>query len=200
VSLLLCGFSDRHLTLDEMPAFYAGLDVYLCSSSSEGNNNALLEAAASGCAIITTDTGTVPEYLTDGESALVVPRTAAAFRDAVIRVRDDAALRARLGRAAAAAVHPAWGWDARIHEYRAFLREAVAGRAAAEARMHRPLSPTDHGVALKSALAALQQALTSGDQARATMSVDRLLSLDPTNHEFRRVAREVQSAFTRRAA
>jgi hypothetical protein len=37
------------------------IDVYLCTSISEGSSNSLLEAAAAGCAIISTPCGNAPE-------------------------------------------------------------------------------------------------------------------------------------------
>jgi glycosyltransferase involved in cell wall biosynthesis len=200
VELVLCGYSDHTLGLDEMPAFYAGLDVYVCSSSTEGNNNALLEAAASGCAIITTDNGTVPEYLPHGEGALVVDRTAAAFRDAVICLRDDPSLRSRLGEAAARAVSPAWSWEVRVNDYRTFLRQSLDARPVAESRMVPPPSQMELAGATTAALGALQQAMTAGDTALALASVEQLVTLDPTNADFRHLYREVQRSDTRRAA
>jgi glycosyltransferase involved in cell wall biosynthesis len=191
VELVMCGFSDHKLGLDEMPGFYAALDVYVCSSSTEGNNNSLLEAAASGCAIVTTDNGTVPEYLRDGEEALVVDRSAIAFRDSVIRLRDDPALRARLSAAATRAVSEAWSWDVRLIDYRAFLTQAIDARAVAESRMPIPLTQAEHGAVTTAATGALQQALAEGNRALASASVKQLVSLDPTNAGFRQLYRQI---------
>ncbi len=58
-----------------------------------------LEAQASGRPVVTTDHGGIPEYVVDGETALVVPEgDAAALADALIRVLSDDALAAALGR------------------------------------------------------------------------------------------------------
>jgi hypothetical protein len=76
-------------------------------------------------AIITTDVGTVPDYLVDGESALIVPREAEAFRQAVLRLRDDADLRLRLGLRARQAVLARFDWNQRLEAHRAFFLEVL---------------------------------------------------------------------------
>ena len=187
VEIVFCGYSDRNLTLDEMPGFYASIDAYICTSASEGNNNALLEAAATSTAIITTDTGTVPEYLRHEESALIVARDAAAFRAAIERLRDDVVLRERLGRAAAAAVHPAWTWSARAEDYRTFFREALSGRAAAEIRMRasRNAQPPARSAAMLAAkIDVVHAAIGEGRIEDAMTTLEELTVDDPTNETW----------------
>ncbi len=179
VELVFCGYSDRNLTLDEMPAWYAKIDVYVCASLTEGNNNALLEAAASGCAIVTTDNGTVPEYLRNGENAFIVDREREAFRRAVTTLRDDLALRERFGTAASAAVLPAWTWDVKAQDYRAFFRSALAQRAEAERRMTQP-RPTAR-LSMASLNEQLQQAVQCGQLDTALELVGTMLRLEPMN-------------------
>ena len=179
VELVFCGYSDRNLTRDEMPAWYAGIDVYVCASLTEGNNNALLEAAASGCAIVTTDNGTVPEFLRNGESAFVVARERDAFVRAVITLRDDPALRERFGVAASAAVLPAWTWDVKVQDYHAFFRSALAQRADAERRMTQPRPNARLSMATMNDQ--LQQAVQQGQLDRALELVGLMLRLEPMN-------------------
>jgi glycosyltransferase involved in cell wall biosynthesis len=200
VELIMCGFSDEKRPLESMPGFYADLDVYVCSSSSEGHNNALVEAAATGCAIITTDTGTVPEYLTDEVAALIVPRTPDAFRTAVIRLRDDALLRQRLGDAAARAVHPAWSWESRAAEYREFFRAAISGRETAAVSMRRSDDAESSRASVSSALDTLQMAMATGNLDSAKHCARVLIELDPTNADFRALYRELTQAMDLQAA
>jgi glycosyltransferase involved in cell wall biosynthesis len=62
---------------------------------------ALMEATSVGLPIVATAVGGVPQVLTDGKSALVVPpNQPVALADAMARVASDAALRERLGREA----------------------------------------------------------------------------------------------------
>lgn len=125
VELRYCGLGGRNLDLQGMREFYEEIDVYVCSSLSEGSNNPLMEAAAMGRAIVTTSVGTVPEYLQDGVSALIVPRRLDAFRSAISRLRDDREFGRNLGRRASQAVVP-FGWESRLEVYRSFFRRAMS--------------------------------------------------------------------------
>ncbi len=126
VELVFCGYSDRLLTLAEMHGFYEGIDVYVCTSASEGHNNSLMEAASMARAIVTTDVGTVPEFLQDGVSALIVPRDATAIQKAILTLRDDPALRRSLGERARESVVEHFDWSVRQEDYRLFFRKALA--------------------------------------------------------------------------
>lgn len=143
VELAFCGYSDQHLTPEGVRDFYDSLDIYVCSSETEGNNNALLEAACMGRAIVTTDNGTVPEYLQDEVSALIVPRELPAFVAAVQRLQADPDLRRRLGGNARRAVLERWDWRDKAQDYRRFFWQALteSGYAPGLARVaHRTLN------------------------------------------------------------
>ena len=83
--------------------YLGGLDVYVQASRGEGLSLALLEAMRAGKAIVATDVGATRDAVADGESALIVPaRDPHALHDAIVRLRNDPALRMRLGRGARA--------------------------------------------------------------------------------------------------
>jgi glycosyltransferase involved in cell wall biosynthesis len=52
---------------------YPALDVYVCTSQTEGLSNVLLEAGACGLPIIATKVGGNPEIVTDGYNGFLVP-------------------------------------------------------------------------------------------------------------------------------
>lgn len=80
----------------------AEADVFVLPSVSEGMPIALLEAMAGGLAIVATRVGAVPEILTDGtDAALVPPRDPEAMAEALAGLAADRGLRERRGRAAA---------------------------------------------------------------------------------------------------
>ena len=80
---------------------YRGADLFAFPSATEGSPRALLEAAANGLPLATTDVGSAGELFTDGESALIVPPDdAPALARALARLLDDGALRRRCLRAA----------------------------------------------------------------------------------------------------
>lgn len=162
VSLEFCGYSDHLLDFEEMKRFYASIDVYVCSSATEGNNNTLLEAAAMGRAIVTTDVGTVPEYLEDGVSALIVPRNADAIREAVLRLLNDGGLRRRLGAAAKSSVRQ-FSWEVKSQQHREFfrwaLRRSAEGSAEAALKLVESVQTHLRDKAFEKAIVALDEAI-----------------------------------------
>lgn len=85
----------------EMWRFYAEADIYLQTPNIDNMPASVLEAFASGCAVVATNAGGVPAILTDGVHGLLVDcndhQAAAA---AILRLLDDSALAARLTGAA----------------------------------------------------------------------------------------------------
>jgi glycosyltransferase involved in cell wall biosynthesis len=102
------GAVDR-ATLD---ACYAHADVFVLPTFHEGYGMALAEALARGVPVVSTRAGAVPETVPPDAGLLVPPGDPAALRDALARVLDDAALRARLAEGARRARARLPGWDA----------------------------------------------------------------------------------------
>ncbi len=92
---------------DVLP-LYARSSVFVLMAQPEwhwGVPNVIVEALASGCAVVTTRFGSVEELVRDGETGLLVPpKDPAALAGAIGRLADDAALRCRLAAAGRAAV------------------------------------------------------------------------------------------------
>ncbi|MEZ5988790.1 MAG: glycosyltransferase family 4 protein [Planctomycetota bacterium] len=116
---------ERQRDHAEMAAWYRGLDVYVCASSSEGTPNPCLEAAASGVPLVTTPVGNMPELVVDGRNGFFVTRDAGAIAARLALLRDAPALRDRLAAGIREDIRP-WGWDRRAEAYRAMLRAETA--------------------------------------------------------------------------
>jgi glycosyltransferase involved in cell wall biosynthesis len=85
----------------ELFALFRSADVFVLPSLGECLSVALMEAAAAGLPLISTNVGALAEAAIDGRSALVVsPGDGRSLRLAIERLVDDDDLRARLGRAA----------------------------------------------------------------------------------------------------
>ena len=84
---------------------FASADLFVFPSRSETFGNVTLEALASGVPTIAFDYGAAREHLVGGvHGAAVAEDNDDAFVRAVVRIGDDAALRARMAAAAASAV------------------------------------------------------------------------------------------------
>lgn len=89
--------------VDDMPALFRSVQVVALPSYREGLPKGLIEAGASGCALVTTDVPGCREVVRDGEDGLLVPaRDADALARAIARLYDEPELRARLAKAARA--------------------------------------------------------------------------------------------------
>jgi glycosyltransferase involved in cell wall biosynthesis len=85
----------------DVPRLLASADVFCYTSDSEGFPNALLEAMAAGCAIVTTDFPGADELIAHERNGLIVPRDDdAAAAAAVLDLCSDRDRAAALGRCA----------------------------------------------------------------------------------------------------
>jgi glycosyltransferase involved in cell wall biosynthesis len=60
-----------HVT--DVPAFLAGIDIFVLPSRQEGTPYSVIEAMAAGRTIVVTETGGLPDLIDDGRSGRVVP-------------------------------------------------------------------------------------------------------------------------------
>jgi glycosyltransferase involved in cell wall biosynthesis len=82
----------------DMPAVYRKTAIVCLPSYREGMPKCLLEAAAAGKPVVTTDVIGCREAIVPGETGLLVPvRDAVALRDALRSLMEDANLRRRMG-------------------------------------------------------------------------------------------------------
>lgn len=85
----------------DMWRYYADADIYVQTPDIDNMPSSVLEAFASGCAVVATEAGGVPAILTGGVHGLLVPcnddRAAAA---AIVRLVEDPVLRSRLATSA----------------------------------------------------------------------------------------------------
>jgi glycosyltransferase involved in cell wall biosynthesis len=89
------------LTGRELLDAFADSDVLVLPSWAEGLPNAMVEAMAAGLAVVVTAVGSIPDVVSDGQDALLIPsRDSKALTSALSRVICDEATRRRLGAAA----------------------------------------------------------------------------------------------------
>ena len=96
---------------DRMPMLYDEMDVYLNAPEIDNMPISILEAAACGLPIVTSNAGGIPYMVQDGVNALLVPRNDdVALAVAVTRLFEDPGLALRLTTAARAEVLQRYVW------------------------------------------------------------------------------------------
>jgi sugar transferase (PEP-CTERM/EpsH1 system associated) len=117
-------------TSHRVPELMNAMDVYVLPSVSEGISNSLLEAMASGLAVIATRTGGNPEVVVDGDSGLLFPvGDASALTEQLLALGAQPERRRDLAQRALRRVREEFSLDSMLGKY-AELYESLGRRAA----------------------------------------------------------------------
>jgi glycosyltransferase involved in cell wall biosynthesis len=99
---------------------YQAMDVFVLSSLREGLPNVLLEALALGVPVVATRVAGIPRLIRHEENGLLAaPGAVEDVAGCLARLIDDAALRAKLGRAGRQMVEERYSFEARMEKIRA---------------------------------------------------------------------------------
>jgi len=112
---------------------YADADIFLFCSQTDTFGQVVLEAQASGLAVVAVDAGGPAELIADGRTGLLCPPRPSALADAVTVLAGSRAARERLARAGLRAVRERT-WEASLNALGAGWRRALAAQRAAEVR------------------------------------------------------------------
>lgn len=110
---------------DDVPRLLKAADVFVFPSRTEGLPNALLEAMAAGCPIVTTDVPGCRDLIDHDASGLIVPYgDTEALAEAMTRLLRDRNPALRLGRGAAESVSRNWHSDNTLAAYETLYADA----------------------------------------------------------------------------
>ncbi|HEY3044908.1 MAG TPA: glycosyltransferase family 4 protein [Vicinamibacterales bacterium] len=113
--------------VSDMPALMAACHVVCLPSYREGLPKSLIEAAAAGKPIVTTDVPGCREAVRDGDNGLLVPpRNAQALADALARLIENPELRRQMGARGRIRAEQEFGMDKVIGQMLALYEEALA--------------------------------------------------------------------------
>jgi glycosyltransferase involved in cell wall biosynthesis len=113
------------------PNLHGLFDVSVLCSTTEAFPNSVLEAMAASRPVVATDVGGTPDAVHEGTTGLLVrPGDPSRLADAILRLHQEPALRAKLGNAAREAARAGYSAEAVIRQVEA-LYTRLAGRAAA---------------------------------------------------------------------
>jgi glycosyltransferase involved in cell wall biosynthesis len=119
-----------HMPHDQLAELYRVADVCLSVPSSDGTSVALLEAMATGRPVVVSDIPANREWVTEGESGVLVPPAdAPALSDALLRLARSPELRAACGAAARANVEVAGSYHHQMRRAEMLYRSVIWERA-----------------------------------------------------------------------
>lgn len=122
------GLVDYVGECDDVAAFYAAAHIVVLPSYREGLPKSLIEAAACGRPVVTTDVPGCRDALEAGVTGLLVPpRDALALADAVAQLAADASLRERFGAAGRALAEREFGLEQVVQAHLRIYRALVGG-------------------------------------------------------------------------
>ncbi len=144
-TLLIAGEGNQERTLKEMadsldlgktvrflgfcndiPDFLGALDVYVCSSVSEGLSLSILEAMAESRPVVATDVGGNPELIRQGENGFLVPPADPGSLAARIKeLFDDPMARERFGKCGRRIVEENFSLERMIRDYETLYEKVL---------------------------------------------------------------------------
>lgn len=128
IELRLADRQKKCIRHEDMPQYYAGLDLYVCASKMEGTPNPVLEAMACGVPVISTDVGVVAQAFDGDPFDMILPqRSVAALKQCIRRHYQGGALRARQISAHSLQKIRPWAWDKKAANFGKFF-DRVAGQ------------------------------------------------------------------------
>ncbi len=87
------------LSNNKLSEYYKNADIFVLPSWAEGMPNALIEALSSGLAVITTDVGMIPNYLSNNENSLILPpRSTKSLTNAMEKLISDNKLKIKISK------------------------------------------------------------------------------------------------------
>ena len=133
-ALLVDSRGPERLDRSAMADWYNTGTVFMCASESEGTPNTALEAAASGCTVVTTRVGNMPELIIDAVNGVFVERNIGSLEQGV---RQAVADHLRLATHLHADIQ-SWDWKTRAPEFFQVFRDLLDDRQVVAATDSRP--------------------------------------------------------------
>jgi len=129
------GITDRVIFTGwrrDLPRIYSDLDALVVSSDNEGTPVSAIEAMASGCPVVATRVGGLPDLIADGETGHLVPlRDADALATAILRLLRDRVTACRIGQASRTKVAERFTTERLIADIERLYTELLAEKGVA---------------------------------------------------------------------
>lgn len=117
---------DNFITDDsQMREYYNSLDLYICASRSEGTPRPVIEAAACGVPVISTDVGIVPELIENDINGFIVDRTLEAITEKLKWIAKNQDILLDMGRQLRGKMEVEFNWETLIYQWTDFMEYAL---------------------------------------------------------------------------
>ena len=117
---------------EDVGPFFAAFDAFVLPSANEGTPVTAIESLASGCPVVATRVGGVPDVVEEGvDGFLVEPGDLEAIADRLGRLAADPELRARMGAAGRERVLPRYAVERLIDDVDGLYRSLLARKGVA---------------------------------------------------------------------
>jgi glycosyltransferase involved in cell wall biosynthesis len=111
---------------EDVGSFFSAFDVFVLPSGSEGTPVTAIEALASGCPVVATRVGGVPDVVDDGvDGFLVEPAAADELASRLVQLARDPELRARMGDAGRERMRTRYAVDRLVDDVDRLYRELL---------------------------------------------------------------------------
>ena len=104
-------------------------DMVVLTSDNEGTPLSLIQAGMAGLPVVTTKVGSVPEVVLDGVTGIVTGLDVQEIADALEKLANDKALRAKLGAAAQEFTLSNFGVKRLVHDHEELYKKLLTSRA-----------------------------------------------------------------------
>ena len=117
IELKLCDSNIKKIPHDQMPDYYASIDLYVCMSKIEGTPNPILECCASGVPFISTNVGIVPEVAGPLQSKYILEeRSKKCLKEKLIEIINNPNILAYLSEENLKSIQD-WSWETRAKRF-----------------------------------------------------------------------------------
>jgi len=112
--------ADRNIKMiphQEMPDYYNSIDIYVCTSRTEGTPNPVLEAMACGVPIISTDVGIVPEIFGKKQKKYMIERTKEDLKNKILEILNNKEILQQLSNENLKQIQE-WSWEKKTKKFK----------------------------------------------------------------------------------